>query len=142
MWKIWLILSGIFLVIEIINLGFLVFWFAVGAFIAMIASFFIDNIAIQAAIFLISSTILLFATKPFVSKFTSNDSFIKTNSASIEGKVGKVTTDIDPINSKGQIKIDGETWSAKSIDNTYSSKDTEIVVEKIEGVKAIVKPLV
>ena len=79
---------------------------------------------------------------PFVNKFTSKDSFIKTNSASLEGKVGKVTIDIDPINSKGQIKVNGETWSAKSIDNTYISKDTEIIIEKIEGVKAIVKPLV
>ncbi len=142
MWKIWLVLSGIFLVIEIINLGFLVFWFSVGAFIAMISSFFIDNIVIQSAIFLVSSTVLLFATKPFVNKLTSNDSFVKTNSASLEGKVGKVITDIDPINSKGQVKVDGETWSAKSLDNTYISKDTEIIVEKIEGVKAIVKPLV
>ena len=64
MWKIWLVLAGIFLIIEIINMGFLVFWFSIGALIAMIASFFIDNVIIQSTIFLISSTILLFATRP------------------------------------------------------------------------------
>ena len=142
MWKIWLILAGIFLIIEIINLGFLIFWFSMGAIIAMIASFFIDNVVIQASIFLISSTILLFATKPLVNKVLPKDSFIKTNSASLEGKIGKVTSDIDPIESTGQIKVNGETWSAKSSDNTYIKKDTEVIVEKIEGVKVIVKPLV
>lgn len=142
MWQIWLIIAGIFLIIEIINLGFLLFWFSMGALIAMVASFFIDNIIIQAIIFLISSTVLLFATKPFVNKVLPKESFIKTNSYSIEGKVGKVTADIEPIEGKGQIKINSEIWSAKSADNTYIPKDTEVIIEKIEGVKAIVKPLI
>lgn len=141
MWKIWLVLSGIFLIIEIINMGFLVFWFSIGALIAMISSFFIDNVIIQSTFFLISSTILLFATRPFVNKVLPKDAFIKTNSASLEGKVGKVTYDIDPIEGKGQVKVSGETWSAKSYDDTYISKDTEIIIEKIEGVKLVVKPL-
>ena len=142
MWKIWLILAGLFLVIEIISLGFLVFWFAMGALIAMIASFFIDNVVIQSVIFIISSTILLFATKPLVNKVLPKESLIKTNSASLEGKIGKVTIDIDPIEANGQVKVNGEVWSAKSASNTYIAKDTEIIVEKIEGVKLIVKPLV
>lgn len=142
MWKIWLVLAGIFLIIEIINLGFLIFWFSMGALIAMVASFFIDNTIIQATIFLVSSTILLFATKPLVNKVLPKDSLVKTNSASLEGKVGKVTCDIDPIEAKGQVKVNGEVWSAKSLDNTYITKDTEVIIEKIEGVKVIVKPLV
>lgn len=141
MWKIWLVLAGIFLIIEMINLGFLVFWFSMGALIAMVASFFIDNEIIQGAIFLISSTILLFATKPFVNKVLPKGSLIKTNSASLEGKIGKVTSDINPIESTGQIKVNSETWSAKSYDNSFIAKDTEVIVQKIEGVKAIVKPL-
>lgn len=141
MWQFWLILSGIFLIIEILNVSFLIFWFSVGALVAMISSFFINNIIIQAVIFLIVSTLLLFVTKPFVNKILPKDTFIKTNSNSIEGKIGKVILDIEPVEGKGQVKISGETWSAKSADNTYISKDTEVIVEKIEGVKAIVKPL-
>ena len=141
MWKIWLILAGLFLIIEIVNLSFLIFWFSLGALIAMIASFFIDNFVIQAAIFLISSIILLFLTKPLVNKILPKESFTKTNSYSVEGKIGKVIQDIEPIEGKGQIKVESEIWSAKSADNTYISKDTEVIVEKIEGVKVIVKPL-
>lgn len=142
MWQFWLILAGIFLIIEILNVSFLIFWFSIGAVIAMISSFFINSYFAQAIIFLASSTFLLFITRPFVNKILPKESFIKTNSSSIEGKIGKVILDIEPIEGKGQIKVNNEIWSAKSTDNTYISKDTEVIVENIEGVKAIVKPLI
>ena len=31
MWQIWLIIAGICLIIEIMTVGFLIFWFAIGA---------------------------------------------------------------------------------------------------------------
>ncbi len=142
MWQIWLITAGIFLIIEISTTGFLVFWFSIGALATMILSFFVDNIILQIAFFLIISIFLLFATKPFVDKIMPKENYIKTNSFSLAGKIGKVTVDIEPIDGKGQIKIENESWSAKSLDNTHIPKDTEVIVEKIEGVKAIVKPLI
>ena len=48
---------------------------------------------------------------------------------------------IDPIEGTGQVKISGEVWSAKSFDNLAISQNTEVIVEKIDGVKAIVKPV-
>ena len=141
MWQFWLIAAGFFIVLEIATMGFLVFWFAIGALAALVISFVTDSILIQALVFLVVSTLLLFATKPLVNKFLPNDSLVKTNSYSVEGKVGKVIIDIEPIEGKGQVKVSGETWSAKSADETYIPKDTEVIVEKIEGVKVIVKPL-
>lgn len=141
MWQCWLILAGFFLVIEIVTVGFLVFWFAVGALIAMILSFFVNNVIIQTTVFLIASVILLFVTRPFVMKVTQKDKTVKTNVYSIEGKVAKVIQDVDPIEGLGQIKVNGEVWSAKSFNDTFISKDTEVVIEKIDGVKAIIKPL-
>jgi membrane protein implicated in regulation of membrane protease activity len=142
MWKLWLIAAGIFLIIEIVNLGFLIFWFSIGALVAMVASFFIDSVVIQTVIFLVSSTILLFATKPLVNKVLPKETVVKTNAYSVEGKIGKVIADIEPMEGKGQIKLDSEIWSAKSEDNTFIPKDTEVIIEKIDGVKAIVKPLI
>lgn len=141
MWQFWLILAGMFLILEIITVGFLVFWFSVGALVAMVASFFTNNIIAQASIFVISSTILLFATRPFVAKITKKDEEVKTNAYSIEGKTAKVIVDVDPIDGQGQIKVGGEVWSAKSYNDTVIPKDTEVLVEKIDGVKAIIKPL-
>ena len=141
MWQIWLIICGVCLIIEIITTGFLVFWFAIGALISMVVSIFTDNIIIQTAVFIIFSTILIFATKPFVNKFVHNKNSIKTNAFSLVGKNGIVTKDIDSINATGQVKINGETWSAIGLDDINISKDTEVRVEEIKGVKLIVSPI-
>lgn len=107
----------------------------------MIVSLFIDNTIIQVIVFLISSTVLLFVTKPLANKILPKESLIKTNSFAMEGKIGKVTVPIEPIEAKGQVKVNGETWSAKSYNNEFIPKDSEIIVEKIDGVKLIVKPI-
>ena len=97
MWQIWLIIAGICLIVEIMTVGFLVFWFAIGALLAMITSFFTTNLIIQTSVFIISSTILIFATKPLVQKFVKNKNEIKTNVYSTVGKIGIVTKNIDSI---------------------------------------------
>ena len=140
MWQIWLIIAGVCLIGEIMTTGFLVFWLSIGALLSMIVSFFTDNIIIQTAVFVISSAILIFATKPFVKKFAKTKD-VKTNAFSIIGQNGIVTKDIDSINSKGQIKVDGETWSAIGKNDMDIPKGTEIEVLEIKGVKAIVKPV-
>ena len=141
MWQIWLIIAGICLVAEIFTIGFLIFWFAIGALIAMVSSFFISNIIIQTAIFIIASTILIFATKPFVNKITKKEKNIKTNVYSIIGKTGIVIEDIDSVHSKGQIKVAGEIWSADSNSNIIIPKDSEVEILEITGVKVIVSPI-
>ncbi len=140
MWYIWLILAGIFLIFEIMTAGFLLFWLSIGALITMVVSFFTSNIAIQTAVFVVSSTILIFATKPFVKKFAKTKT-VKTNAFSIVGQNGIVIKDIDSINSKGQIKVDGELWSAIGKNDINIKKGTEVEIVEIKGVKAIVTPL-
>lgn len=138
MWHIWLIIAGIAFVIEAFTIGFLVFWFGIGAILAMIVSIFTDNIIIQCAVFIISSTILLFFTRPFVNKF-SNTNTIQTNAYSIIGKKGIVTQTIDPISGIGQVKVGSEVWSAKSLNDSKIDEGLEVEVVEIDGVKAVVK---
>ena len=138
MWQIWLILAGIFFIGEIATTGFLVFWFGVGALLAMASSFFTSSIILQTVIFIISSTILILVTKPFVKKFVDIKT-TNTNAYSIIGKNALVIKEIDPIHSTGQIKVDGEVWSAESQNSEVIPKGSEVKVIAIEGVKAIVK---
>ena len=137
MWQIWLIIASLFFIGEIITVGFLLFWFGCGALIAMCVSFFTSNVLIQTIVFVITSTICLFATKPLVKKITKNKS-VKTNAFSIIGKPALVIKDIDPLKGKGQIKVDSEVWSAESLDQNPIAKDEEVTVVKIDGVKAVV----
>lgn len=140
MWQIWLIVAGVCLIIEIMTVGFLIFWFAIGALFAMIVSFFTNNLIIQTSVFVLSSGILIFATKPFVKNFVNKKDGIKTNVYSIVGKTGIVTKDIDTIQALGQVKVDGEIWSAIGLNDATISQGTEVEIKEIKGVKAIVTP--
>lgn len=139
MWQFWLIAAGIFFVIEIATVGFLVFWFGVGALITMIVSLFVPNIYIQALVFTITSTLLIFLTKPFVKKFIDKDKAVATNAYSVIGRTGIVTRQINPVCGTGQIKVGGEVWSAKTDSEEIIPENTEVEVTKIDGVKAVVK---
>lgn len=137
MWQIWLIIAGVFFIAEIITVGFLVFWFGVGALIAMITSIFTSNIIIQTSVFVISSAILLFATKPFVKKFLDVKP-TNTNAFSIIGKKALVIKEINSVHSTGQIKLNGEVWSAEAENNEIIPEGAEVEILYINGVKAIV----
>lgn len=137
MWQFWLILAGIFFIAEIITVGFLVFWLGVGALLTTLVSFITDNIIIQTSVFVISSTALLFCTRKLSKKLSSKDT-TKTNAYSIIGQTGIVTKDILE-NEVGQIKVGSEVWTANS--SSVIAKGTQVKITNIEGVKAIVEPI-
>lgn len=140
MWQIWLIAAGIFLIIEIFTVGFFVFWFSIGSLITMIVSFFTSNVIIQASVFIISSCALIFATKPLYNKVTKKDS-IPTNVYSIIGKKAIVVEKIDWTTGTGQVKVNGEVWSAKSNEQASIPEGSEVMIESVDGVKLLVKTL-
>lgn len=139
MWQFWLIVAGICFIIEIATVGFMVFWFGIGALVAMLVSLFIPNVYVQAFIFLITSTVLLFLTKPFVKRFVNKDKVVATNAYSIIGQKGIVTKEINPILGTGQIKVHGEVWSAKPDTDETIPENVEVEIVQIDGVKAVVK---
>lgn len=139
MWQVWLILAGIFIIFEmVIPTDFLIFWVGIGAIVASVTSIFTDNLTVQIIVFCISSILLIFCTKPFVKKFMKKAPDINTNAYSIIGKKGLVVTEINPVLNEGQIKIDNEVWSAKTLENEVISKGTQVTVTAIEGVRAVV----
>ena len=106
----------------------------------MIVSFFTSSIIIQTSVFVISSGLLIFATRPLVNKITKKD-VTPTNVYSVVGKKAIVIEDIDWSTGKGQIKCDGEVWSAKTDEQINIPKDSEVQITRIDGVKAFVTPI-
>ena len=138
MWLVWLVIAAVLFVGEILTAGFLLLWFAIAAVVALFVSFFTTNLFIQILIFLIVSIILLIFTRPLLSKYTNGDNTI-TNSNAIIGKTAIVTEDISLLNSTGQINVDGEIWSAKTMDpNLTIPKGSKVEIIGIDGVKACV----
>lgn len=140
MWQFWLIAAGVFFIAEIFTVGFLIFWLGIAALIAMIVSFFTSNIIIQTSVFVVSSALLLFLTKPLVKKVSKEDT-VPTNVFAIIGKKAVVIKDINCIEGTGQIKVNGEVWSAEGINGKDIPKDSEVEIIEVKGVKAIVEPL-
>lgn len=138
MWQFWLILSGIFFVFEMATAGFLVFWLGIGALTAMIISFFVDNVIIQTAVFVVTSIALIFLTKPFVKRFAKPGANVKTNAYSIIGKNAIVTKEIDSNENIGQIRVGGDIWSAKTENEEVIPAHAEVKILRIDGVKAVV----
>ena len=141
MWVFWLIAAGVFFIIEMATIGFLVFWLGIGALLAMVTSFITDSILIQVIVFVVTSTLLLIFTRPLVNKFIKVQKETVTNAYSIIGKKAIVVKEINNVEGDGQIKVDGEVWSAKSNTDEVISKETEVEIVEIDGVKAVVRKI-
>lgn len=141
-WTAWLIFAGVCFVLEIVTEGFLVCWLGVGALGAMGLSFaFPDAIFAQIALMAVISIILILCTKKFAQKMASKDS-VPMNVYTILGKKAIVTQPIDNVKGQGQIKVDGDMWSARNEENDEPIAEGDTVeVIRIEGVKAMVKKI-
>lgn len=134
----WLILFVVFAALELISLGLTCIWFAVGALAACVTSLFTDNWMIQAIVFIIVTVVVLVFLRPIAVKYINNKAE-KTNIDSLIGKKAKVMEEIDNINAKGKVSIDGMEWTARSAEGNIIPKDVLVEVVEIKGVKAIVK---
>ena len=62
----------------------------------MLTSFVTDNIIIQTTVFVVTSTLFIFLTRPLAKKLTKKDSSVVTNAFAIVGKKAVVIKDINP----------------------------------------------
>jgi membrane protein implicated in regulation of membrane protease activity len=134
---IWIGAAVVFIIIEAMTFGLTTIWFAIGAVGAWIAQSLGFNPLGQIAVFLVTSSIMLFLTRPIALKYLSVGK-TRTNADKLVGEVGKVIETIDNLNAKGQVKISGQIWTSRSLDNKIIPVDALIKVDKIDGVKLIV----
>ena len=131
----WLVSAVVFAIIEISTVGLVSVWFCIASIVSCIMAYFGSTVSVTFIAFVIISAILVVATRPIIkSKFAPNTQF--TNADRIIGKSAVVTTEIDSLKNTGQIKVEGQIWSAKSKGNIPAGET--VVVEAIEGVKAVV----
>lgn len=138
---IWLGLMVVFLITEAVCAIHLVsIWFAAGAFVAMIAAALGAKLWLQVTLFLLVSGALLALLWPMVKKFL-RPNLKKTNLDSIIGTSGLVTVTIDNLGATGQVKLNGMEWTARSTSGKIIDPNTEVKVDRIEGVKVFVTPV-
>ena len=134
---VWLIIFGIFLVIELLTLGLTTIWFAGGSIIALIASAAGGNYLIQIILFLAVSIVLLYLLRPLAQKHF-NAKRTATNVDSLIGKKAVVEEAVDNLAGQGRVRVNGLSWAARSTDDTQIEKGAVVVVDAVEGVKLMV----
>ena len=135
----WLILFIVLLVIEIITLGLTTIWFAGGALTAFVLSMLEVPPTVQWAVFCAVSLILLFATRPWAVRYFNSQKKEKTNVDSLIGRTAVVTSEIRNLEGKGEVFVNGLTWTARAgEDSLVIKEDTHVTITAVQGVKLIV----
>lgn len=133
----WLIIAILLTLIEVVTLGLTTIWFALGALVMIFLSFIPIPFAVQILLWLLISSALLFFTRPYAVKKLKIGKE-KTNADSLIGKKALVVKAVTKFE-KGEIKINGLIWGAKSDSEEELEKDSECEIVRIEGATVIVK---
>ncbi len=134
----WILATVVFGILEMLTPQLICVWFCGGALATAVTSCFVDSLWLSVVVFVVVSALLLAFTRPLV-KSKIIPKIQPTNADRIIGKEAVVTVAIDPVENKGQIKVDGQIWSAKS--DFAIGEGEKVTVSSIEGVKAVVNKI-
>ena len=138
---IWLGVTVLCIVMEAASVQLTSIWFALGAVVAFILAMCgVKSIAVQITVFAAVSLISLIATRPFVKKVLQKR-VSATNADRNIGDTGITLTEINNIDGKGEVKVKGIVWTARSEDGSVIPEGQMVRIERIEGVKVIVKAI-
>ena len=139
MTMIWLIVLVVLVVIELLTMGLTTVWFAGGALMAPIASLVHTPVVFQIILFLATSALLLYVTRPVAVKYFNKDR-VRTNAESLVGRQAIVISEIDNLQGIGQVNVGGMEWSARTrTDGVTLPVGAVVIVFAIDGVKLIVE---
>jgi len=138
---IWLGLVVFFTLFELYTYSLTTVWLAIAALVMVFLSLLLENLSMpaQVLIFLAISAVLLIFTRPLaIKKFKMGKT--KTNVDSLVGKNAPVVKAIAEFD-KGEVKINGQIWSAVSEDGSEIAEGSRCEILRVEGVKLIVRKI-
>jgi len=139
MYIIWAVAILAFGILEGMTAQLVSVWFVLGSVAGLIAALCGAPVYLQVILCVAVSVLTLLATRPIVRKKLAT-AVEKTNADRCIGQSAVVTEEINNLLPSGQVKADGKVWTARSSDGSVIPQGTVVTVEKIDGVKLIVKP--
>ena len=139
----WLVTMVLFLILEMVTISLVSIWFVGGSFAAFLTTFIVHTLWIEIIVFLGVSLILLFMLRPLARKFSvKQKDQIRSGAQSLIGKRAIVTEAIDNLHAKGEVQVNGQYWSAKTMDDYIKiAKDSIVVIREVDGVRLVVENL-
>jgi len=149
-WILWIVLGVALIIAEIFTLGFVLFFFGIGAFAAALAGGLGFGFGLQFLVFASVSIALTAMSRTIFAKYFSQDdeNAVKMGMDSLPGQIGTVTLPSRGVLQEGAVKVYGSTWTAFPINNEMPLIEGEkvevvrvqgssIYVQKIEASKTL-----
>jgi membrane protein implicated in regulation of membrane protease activity len=138
-WVLWALVACGFAVGEVLTTGFFLAPFAVGGALAAGADALGAGEFAAWLVFVLVSVMTLALVRPMVRTRLLGSPPTRTGAAALVGKQALVLEDINNHQGVGCVKIDGEVWSARSLDDEREIlAGTRVEVVDIKGATALV----
>jgi membrane protein implicated in regulation of membrane protease activity len=111
-WIIWLIVGTCLIIAEIFTLGFVLFWFGLGAMAAALAGLAGIGVGGQFLIFALVSISLTAMSRTIFARYFAHGESIKTGMDSLPGQIGTVVGESKGSLDEAAVKVFGSTWTA------------------------------
>ncbi len=135
---VWAGFAAVLIVGEIFTAGFFLLPFGLGAATAALLNYLDLGLGWQWAGFLVVAAIALFGLRRFSDRVTHEPPQLVGVDRLI-GKRGVVVEAIEPSDASGRVRIEREEWRAESVDDEPIELGTRVVVDRIEGTRAVVR---
>ena len=140
MWVIWLAIAVVMFIIEAVTTGLATLWFGIGALVAMIMDLCGASVPAQVIVMAIVSIVCfvlcMIWVRPKLESLRKKN-IQRTKADRLIGKEGVVIVPLNNTEGKGQVKVDGQIWSAKA--EADIAEGIRVTVKAIEGVKLVVE---
>jgi membrane protein implicated in regulation of membrane protease activity len=143
-WILWVVLGVVLIIAEIFTLGFVLFWFGIGAFVAALLGYAGLSFIWQFLAFAIVSVALTAMSRTIFSNYFANSSEndIKMGVDSLPGQIGTVSSASKGALHEGAVKVFGSTWTAFPIDEeTPLIEGEKVEVVHIKGSSIYVRKI-
>ena len=139
-WVVWLVVAIIMFVIEVVTTGLATLWFALGAIVAMVMDLcgapLTSQIIVMAVVSVVSFVLCMIWVRPKLESLRKKN-IQHTNADRLIGREGVVIVPLNAAEGKGQVKVDGQVWSAKA--DSDIEEGIRVTIKAIEGVKLVVE---
>jgi membrane protein implicated in regulation of membrane protease activity len=135
-WIFWVILGVVLIIAEVFTLGFVLFWFGIGAIAAAFAGYLGFGFGIQFLIFASVSVVLTAMSRTIFANYLAHgdSEHFKTGVDSLPGQIGTVTIESRGVMNEGAVKVFGSTWTAFPIDGeTLLIEGEKVEVVSVKG---------
>lgn len=140
-WILWIVLGVGLIIAEIFTLGFVLFWFGLGAIAAAFVGYLGFGFGLQFLVFAVVSIILTVMSRTIFNNYYSHndETAVKTGIDSLPGQIGTVTAASRGTLNEGAVKVFGSTWTAYPVDEAPLVEGEKVEVVSVKGASIYVQ---